>query len=911
MTSSLAPDCSSRTRRLSYSLLCGLSLLGISVAGILQPVAAVESASADKVSFKGDVRPILSNHCFACHGPDEAAREADMRLDIASDFDTESAIERITSDDPDMIMPPPSLNKPLDAEQIATLKSWFDAGAPYEQHWAFIAPSAVEPPAVTVAVEKLTALHSNSQGSPAIDARAWSSQSIDRFVLASLEKAGLSPSPAADRRTLVRRVTLDLTGLPPTPAEVEEFLADTSPEAYPRLVERLLNEPAYGEHMARYWLDLVRFADTNGLHHDHYREMTPYRDWVIRAFDENLPFDQFITDQLAGDLYPSPTTDQLIASGFNRLHLIIDRGTALPEESFFRNTVDQVAAVGTAFMGLTLQCAVCHDHKYDPITQRDFYAMSAFFNNFDGAPETGFRGTIDFKRGLQPPYIDLPSDEQAAELANLDAELASVEQRLAALVKRRKAAQAELAKFATAASDEDSPAALPANEPASQAVPQLAVEFTDKLVAIEKSLAEQTLSALDQAVTAMTAQRDAVNNDREILLLEIPATLVMKERAELRAAHIMIRGEYDKPGDEVERNTPGFLPPLVTDGEFPTRMDLAKWLTARDNPLTARVAVNRCWQQLFGVGLVKTSEDFGSQGESPRHPELLDYLALQFIDSGWDVKAMMRSMVLSATYRQTSRASRERYTADPRNRQLARGSRFRLDAEVVRDEVLAVSGLLNRTQFGKSVKPPQPAGLWETVAMPSSYPNSYTPDEGGKAFRRSLYTFWKRGLPPPQMTIFDAPTRESCTARRERTNTPLQALLLMNEEQYFAAARNWAESLLEQAHLTDAQRISRAYERITAHIPEPQTLDELRQGLDAFRELYRSDSAAVDAMLAANRLADNKASAEAESATTASATTTQANANTTADLSTKRSELAAWTMLVHSLLNLDITKTRE
>ncbi|MCA9157562.1 MAG: DUF1549 domain-containing protein, partial [Planctomycetales bacterium] len=615
MISSPALDYLSRTRRLAYSLLGGLSLLGVSIGGSPHHARAAESTSTNKVSFKGDVRPILSNHCFACHGPDEAAREADMRLDIASDFDTESAIERITSDDPDMIMSPPSLNKPLDAAQIATLKSWLEAGAPYEQHWAFIAPSAVDPPAVTTAVEKLTVLNSDNRGSPAIDARAWSTQPIDRFVLASLEKAGLSPSPAADRRTLIRRVTLDLTGLPPTPAEVEAFLADTSPEAYPRVVERLLNAPAYGEHMARYWLDLVRFADTNGLHHDHYREMTPYRDWVIRAFEENVPFDQFITDQLAGDLYPSPTTDQLIASGFNRLHLIIDRGTALPEESFFRNTVDQVAAVGTAFMGLSLQCAVCHDHKYDPITQRDFYSMSAFFNNFDGAPETGFRGTTDFKRGLQPPYIDLPSDQQTAELAKVDAELASVEQRLAALVKRRNAAQAELAKFATAASGEDSSAAPPANEPTSQAEPnlpaelKLAVEFTDKLVAIEKSLAEQTLAALDQAVTAMTAQRDAVKNDREVLLLEIPATLVMKERAEPRTTHIMIRGEYDKPGDEVERNTPGFLPPLVTAGENPTRMDLAKWLTARDNPLTARVAVNRFWQQLFGVGLVKTSED--------------------------------------------------------------------------------------------------------------------------------------------------------------------------------------------------------------------------------------------------------------------------------------------------------------
>ncbi len=902
-----------RPRQLAYLLLGGLCLPGFSIASNSPQLVAAESAadstSTDRVSFKSDVRPILSNHCFACHGPDEASREADMRLDIASEFDVQAAIERITSDDPDMIMPPPSLNKPLNAEQIATLKSWFDAGAPYEQHWAFIAPQAVEPPSVTATADRLVELNQGTTdgGASGHIARAWSTQPIDRFVLASLEKAGLSPSPSADQRTLIRRVTLDLTGLPPTSAEVAAFLADTSSEAYPRLVDRLLNEPAYGEHMARYWLDLVRFADTNGLHHDHYREMTPYRDWVIRAFDENLPFDQFITDQLAGDLYPSPTTDQFIASGFNRLHLIIDRGTALPEESFFRNTVDQVAAVGTAFMGLTLQCAVCHDHKYDPITQRDFYAMSAFFNNFDGAPETGFRGTTDFKRGLQPPYIDLPSEEQKNELARFEAELASVEQRLAALVERQKAAQAELAKFAAAPASEGLSAGPSANEPAPQAEPKLPAEFTDKLAAIEKTLAEQTAAAMDQAVTAMTAERDIAKENRDSLLLEIPATLVMKERAELRAAHIMIRGEYDKPGDEVQRNTPGFLPPLEIAGDHPTRMDLAKWLTASDNPLTARVAVNRFWQQLFGVGLVKTSEDFGSQGESPRHPELLDYLALQFIDGGWDVKAILRSMVLSETYQQTSRASRERYTADPRNRQLARGSRFRLDAEVVRDEVLAVSGLLNRKQFGKSVKPPQPAGLWETVAMPTSYPNSYAPDVGDNAFRRSLYTFWKRGLPPPQMTIFDAPTRESCTARRERTNTPLQALLQMNEQQYFAAARHWAESLLGQDELNDAQRIGQAYEMITAQIPEPQTLEELQHGLDAFRELYRSDSGAVEAMLAARGPSVKEVGAE----TVAATTTTDANSSTSANDPAERYELAAWTMLVHSLLNLDITKTRE
>ena len=882
MISSPLADLFVRTLRLIAPRLSPLCWLGVAVCGSPQLATAEESTPARQLSFKRDVRPILSNHCFACHGPNEAHREADLRLDIASDFDLEAALERISSDDPDMIMPPPSLNKPLDAEQIDTLKRWLAADAPYEQHWAFIAPREAQPP--TLSVQLATAdSHNGLSDESAIDVRAWSAQPIDRFVLASLNEAGLSPSPIADRRTLIRRVTLDLTGLPPTRAEVQAFLSDTSPEAYPRLVERLLNEPAYGEHMARYWLDLVRFADTNGLHHDHYREVTPYRDWVIRAFDENLPFDQFITDQLAGDLFPAPTTDQLIASGFNRLHLIIDVGTALPEESFFRNVVDQVSAVGTAFMGLTLQCAVCHDHKYDPITQRDFYSMSAFFNNFDGEPETGGRGTVDFKRGLQSPYLELPSAEQSAALAQFDTQLAGLEPRLAALLERRQAAQVELDKYKieTPQTSEAAPSEVADNPPAN-AQATLPAETADKLAAIERTLAEQSLAAFDQAVAAMTAERDALKSGREALLMEIPATLVMKERAEIRPAYVMIRGEYDKPGAEVARNTPSFLPPLNPTGPVPTRMDLAKWLTARDNPLTARVAVNRFWQQLFGVGLVKTSEDFGSQGETPRLPELLDFLSLQFIDSGWDVKAMMRSIALSQTYQQTSHASRESYAADPRNRQLARGSRFRLDAEVVRDQLLAISGLLNRELFGKSVKPPQPNGLWETVVMPSSYPNSYKPDAGDKIFRRSLYTFWKRAIPPPQMTIFDAPTRESCIARRERTNTPLQALLLMNEEQYFAAARHWAESLLVDRELSDQQRIVEAYEMATAQLPDPHTLEQLQQGLIAFRDLYRSDIAATQAML-----------------------------GTAADDSEQPSELAAWTMFVHSLLNLDITRTRE
>ncbi len=685
----------------------------------------------------------------------------------------------------------------------------------------------------------------------------------------------MRPSPRASQRTLIRRVTLDLTGLPPTLEQIDAFLEDRSDDAYEKLVDRLLATPAYGEHMARYWLDLVRFADTNGLHHDHYREMTPYRDWVIRSFADNLPMDDFITYQLAGDLFEEPTVDQMIASGFNRLHLIIDRGTALPEESFFRNVVDQVSAVGTAFMGLTMQCAVCHDHKYDPITQKDFYQLSAFFNNLDGEPETGGRGSIDFKRGLQPPYINLPSSQQQDQLRRLDSEIAKLELSVKDLQAKEKAAQQRAAKEApsqTAGEESDGKKQRIARK---QADEQQADEEYDPELAKE----------LDALTSKLKDRKEA----RDALMLAIPATLVMKERSEVRPAYIMTRGAYDQPGDEVTRNVPGFLPPMKKEGELRSRMDLAEWFVDPSNPLTARVAVNRFWQQLFGVGLVKTSEDFGAQGDSPSHPELLDYLAIRFIKSGWDVKAMVRSIVLSQTYQQSSTAKREQYLSDPDNRLLARGSRFRLDAEVVRDQLLSVTGLLNTTLYGKSVKPPQPEGLWKIVAMPSSYPNVFQADTGDKIYRRSLYTFWKRGLPPPQMTIFDAPTRESCIARRERTNTPLQALLLMNEEQHFAAAMHYAGVLISLSELTEDERIVMAYETITSQLPGEETIGQLRTARQDFLDLYRNDPAATEAMV----------SASVDPGVAALSNTDE------------QAELASWTMLAHSLLNLDITKTRE
>jgi len=784
----------------------------------LPAVSAQESSANDTlgtVSFNRDVRPLIADRCFHCHGPDANDRKGKLRLDQAGgpqgayrtlygtqaitpgSLDDSELWYRLTTDDENDAMPPLESHKqPLDASERDLIKRWIEQGAAYEDYWAFVAP--VRPPAAKV---------QNDQ---------WCRQPLDRFVLRALETSGLHPSPAADDRTLIRRVSFDLTGLPPTRDEIQAFLSDTSPDAYEHVVDRLLASPRHGEHMAKYWLDLVRFADSNGIHHDHYREMSPYRDWVIRAWNANLPYDEFIAYQLAGDLYPEPTDDQLIASGFNRLHMIIDVGTALPEESFSRNVIDRVTAVGTAFLGITVQCAVCHDHKYDPFTQRDFYQLSAFFNNLDAKPETG-SGASDKKRGLQPPYISFPTEEQ-------DAALQAVLQKLTA-------AQVEV---------------------------------------------EEAIEGSEEALKVLKAERDNI-------LFTIPAAMVMKERAEIRSAHIQIRGAYDSPGEVVERGTPSFLPPLGAEGEFKTRMDLARWLVAREHPLTARVTVNRVWQQFFGVGIVKTSEDFGTQGAWPSHIDLLDELSVSFVESGWDVKALVKQLVMSTTYRQSSADDPADFASDPENRQLARGSRFRMDAEMIRDQILATSGLLNPAMYGKSVKPPQPDGVWKAVTLPSSFPRTYEADTGDKTVRRSVYTYWKRGMPPPQMSMLNAPTRESCVARRERTNTPLQALLLLNEREYLKAARHLAAATLAGDDRSDAGRLRVIYETITSKLPDAGESAALLRAVGDLRTMYENNTVLAE-QLCEGLLLD-------ESVTPA--------------------QLAAWTVLTSTVYNLDVTKTRE
>ncbi len=1176
-----------------------------------------QSAPPAAVDFDRDVRPILSNHCFACHGPDEGRRQGSLRLDLREeamrvitpgDAANSELILRVRHDDPDEHMPPPSANKPLDQAQVATLARWVEEGAVWAEHWSFVAPRAVAP----------------SEAS----ASDWPRSDLDRFVLARLEQDGLRPSEGADRRTLLRRVTLDLTGLPPTEAELRAFLADSSPDAYERLVDRLLATDAYGEHMARFWLDAARYGDTHGLHLDNYREMWPYRDWVVQAFRDNLPYDAFVVEQLAGDLLPESTVEQQVASGFNRCHITTNEGGSIQEEVYVRNVIDRVSTTGTVFMGLTLGCAVCHDHKFDPISQREFYELFAFFNNMDGSP-------MDGNRKDYAPLLRLPTDGQEARAKELREQLADVARReqeqLAAidyqepqlgvaepcgerntivwiddelptgaevdqnpftwtddpaLVRAGRRAIERVSAgnqqsyfrradqklrvttgdvlFAWVRLDPDNPPRqimlqfnddgaagwdhraywgedlIPYGEngttsrwragdlpqagawarlevPVAQVglrpgmavhgvaitqfdgrshwdevgmvttCDQQPVDFAwiderapegaklqgdgrkwqwvksgeqgapaarsgervlrrkggglnqdffndpsaplrlqdgDKLFAhvwldpndppravqlqfhsggwehrvrwgdsahgagraggadlragdvpeagrwvrLEVDMADVDLRVGDvvdgwaftqvggtvywdlagvrtfgppddrhlysldvwegigrgarttpkpvrDALAVPRAKRSAaqlalvrdhyvknvhapsralfapLEQERQRLVQQqktvqgqVPTTMVMKERATPKDAFVLVRGLYDQNGDKVARRTPAALPPMAED--LPRdRLGLARWLVDPDHPLTARVAVNRFWQQLFGVGLVRTSEDFGNQGERPSHPELLDWLAVRFVEDGWDVRALMKRMVTSATYRQSAAVDAALLARDPDNRLLARGPRFRLDGETIRDQALMLAGLLVRDVGGPPVKPPQPKGLWKAVGYSSSNTANFRADTGHeKVHRRSLYTFWKRTAPPPQMTTFDAPSREECVVRRERTNTPMQALLLMNDPQYVEAARCFAERILRSGGEGDEARLRWALERATSAAPQDPDVAELLALLGGQRTAFAAapDDAKALVSLGAAAPAGDVAPAE----------------------------LAAWTVVANLILNLDAVLTK-
>lgn len=773
------------------------------------------SAAEPSLSFNRDIRPILAEHCFKCHGQDGAVRKAGLRLDtpegafallesgqaalVPGDPAVGSLMHRITTADPDDRMPPEG--EALDAAEIETLRTWIAQGAVFEPHWAYIAPTK---PAV-----------------PEVRNAAWPQNDIDHFVLARLETEGLAPAPPANRHALLRRLSFDLTGLPPSIAEADAFEADVRPDALEWVLDRLFASPHYGEHQARYWLDLARFSDSAGYHVDAPRPMWPYREWVIRAFNQNIPFDQFTIEQLAGDLLPDPTFEQRVATGFHRNTMFNEEGGIDQEEFRTKAVVDRVNTTMTVWMGTTMSCAECHDHKYDPFSQAEFYQLYAFFNN---VPELG--GGTNQSRA---PLIELPAEPSLqAELDGLASVIADLS-----------------AKFPPPAET------TPENE--NQAPEQL------RLAALKTELAEKR----KQLVHA----------------------LVMEEMETPRETKIHIRGNFLQHGEAVTANTPAAWPPLAgVENRTPNRLDLARWLVSPENPLTARVTVNRIWQQIFGRGLVPTPEDFGSRGALPAHPELLDYLAVTFVESGWDVKGLLRMIVSSATYQQTANVGKDHYTNDPNNVLLARGPRFRLAAEAIRDNALAVSGLLNPEIGGPSVYPYQPPGLWEEKALTGYGAGTWRETTGPDLYRRGLYTFRRRSVPYPTFQAFDAPGFEFCTAERPRTNTPLQALTTMNDPQFVEAARVFGERIMKEGGADLDAQVTFALRQCLTRPPR----DEERAYFTAFyheqHDAFAADPAAAQAIIAQGRA---PVAAELEPA-----------------------ELAAWTTIANVLLNLDETVTK-
>ncbi|HXP63288.1 MAG TPA: PSD1 and planctomycete cytochrome C domain-containing protein, partial [Dongiaceae bacterium] len=830
-------------------------------AAVLSGTAMLAAGAASPpVQFNRDIRPILSETCFPCHGFDAGKRKAELRLDTlegataihkgrqavkGGDLEGSEMWRRISSTDPKSVMPPPEAKRRLKPAEMGLLRQWIESGAVYQRHWAFEPPVRPELPAV------------KQQG--------WARNEVDYFILAALESKGLEPAPEAAAQALVRRVTLDLTGLPPTPGEVDAYLADQGPKAYERWVDRLLESPRYGEQMARYWLDVARYGDTHGMHIDNERAIWAYRDWVVGAFNRNLPFDQFTTWQLAGDLLPNPSREQLIASGFNRCNLSTSEGGAIDEEFQVRYAVDRVATTSTTWLGLTMGCAACHDHKFDPISQREFYQMCAIFNNIS-------ENAMDGNALLPPPSLALPSPEQDKQSEELAARASQLQKELDQTV-----AGLAYTDPATLTNAPHQPGLVSTNDPAHD--PSLSLAAWEKQQRESggpskgpkeiKNLLKKAPAKLEpeerrklrdyylgsvyadpqSPVGPLRAQLKSLQEKREALEKEIPATLISRELDKPRPTWVRIRGQYDKHGDPVGPGVPGVLPPLPA-GEATNRLTLARWLTDPKNPLPARVTVNRFWQQFFGVGIVKTSEDFGARGEWPSHPELLDWLASEFIRSGWDVKQTVRRLVTSGAYRQDSRVRPELRAIDPENRLLARGPRYRLDAEELRDYALCVSGLLNLKMGGRGVRPYQPPGIWEAVGYTTSNTAKYSQDHGDALYRRSLYTFWKRTAPPPSMTTLDAPTREQCWARRERTDTPLQALLMMNDPEYFEAARQLGYRMWHEGGADDASRLAYGFKLATARPPAPRESAVLMQTLAAQRTHYGADADAARKLIA-------------------------------------------------------------
>ncbi|MBL8866599.1 MAG: DUF1553 domain-containing protein [Planctomycetia bacterium] len=1037
---------------------------------LLAGVASTTAAADKKLEYNRDIRPILAENCFACHGPDSAARKGRLRLDLREDAlereafepgkpDESKLVQRMLLPDSDKAkMPPANSHKVMKPEQIATIKAWIAQGAEYQPHWSFISPKRPDIPAVKDA--------------------ARVRNPIDNFILAKLEARGLAMAPEADKRTIARRLSLDLTGLPPDPADVEEFVKDQTPTAYEKLVDKFLASPHWGEHRGRYWLDAARFADTHGIHFDNYREMWSYRDWVINAFNKNQKFDQFTIDQIAGDLLPNATIDQKVATGFNRNNITTNEGGAIAEEYLVLYNRDRTETVNQVYMGLTAGCAVCHDHKFDPISQKDFYSMAAFFNNTT-------QGAMDGNIPNTPPILNVPMPEDRARFEAIGKEIAAANGRVA---ERRKAARGEFDKWLATVKPEEiagkvsedklqffakfnegkdkkakakvdgkdrdlafEPAGYvwgngkkgqkgltilqsgPAielkdvgdfdtkqgfsvgawvrlskrntagaivakmdtangfrgwdlwvqsdrigmhivskwNEDALKVVAKTPLKInadqhvfvtydgsakasgvkiyvdgvlqpvdveadalkstikntvpfkigqrnTDGRVAgvsihdlrlygralvnaeigqlakgtvladlLAKPADKRTPKEVDDVYDWWLVTNDKPYQDAEAVAAKLKAeevaiqsrgtiAHVWNEKPSMPEAYILNRGEYDRRKEKVGPATPKVLPAFPAD--YPkNRLGFAKWLLLPDHPLTGRVTVNRFWQELFGQGLVRTAGDFGITGEVPSHPELLDWLALEF-QSHWDVKQFFKTLVMSATYRQSAAATPEKLEKDPANMWLSRGPRFRMDAEMVRDYALAASGLLVKKIGGKSVKPYQPDGVWEAVAMIGSNTRDYKRDTGESLYRRSMYTFWKRAAPPASMEVLNAPNRETCVVKRERTNTPLQALLTLNDVQFVEAARVLAEHAM-QSGKTDAERIDFIAKRLLARSFTEKEMPVVNESLAELKKEFGAKPEEAKKLIA---FGESKADPKLEAA-----------------------ELAAWTMIANQVLNLD------
>ncbi|MGE3308578.1 MAG: DUF1553 domain-containing protein, partial [Limisphaerales bacterium] len=767
------------------------------------PPAAPRIAGPD---FSREILPILSDHCFACHGPDEKARKGGLRLDtregalapadggnpavVPHHPDSSGLISRITAADPDERMPPDRANKPLSQEQVALLSRWIEAGAPWGVHWAYSPPIRPSPPSVAHLPEvggSPTASASESESASPIAIGLESTPDphpIDAFILDRLKRENLNPTPPAAPETLVRRVTLDLTGIPPTPEEIDAYLADSLPGAWDRLVDRLLASPRYGERMAWEWLDAARYADSNGYQGDSDRTMWPWRDWVVDALNRNLPFDTFSTWQIAGDLLPDATFEQRLATGFIRNHMINGEGGRIPEENRIDYLFDQTETVGTVWLGATLNCTRCHDHKFDPLTQRDYFGLLAYFNR---TAVDGSGGDPQSRPHLEVPTPDQSQRRETAKTA-LDASIRHLE-------------DLEAVKFPREARQ-------PAS--ASPAARDLPKEILDHLglapQARDGGRLEKLVTywkPLDPEYARILEEQRAARTTHDAVVRSIPRVMILEDVPNPRDTFILRRGIYTQPGEKILAALPPALTPFPADQNAPpNRLTLARWLFSPRHPLTARVAVNRYWQTFFGVGLVKTSEDFGIQGEKPSHPDLLDWLATDFVDSGWNVKHLHRLIVTSAAYRRSSITDPTRRDRDPENRLLARGPRFRMPSWMIRDSALAASGLLSEIRGGPPVKPYQPAGVWEEATFGNK---RYRQDQGTALYRRSLYVFWRRIVAPTM--FFDVANRQTCSVRAPRTNVPLHALLTLNDDTYVEAARALAEHVLLGSPSTTRDRL--------------------------------------------------------------------------------------------------------